>query len=64
MLNEKEVTIVKALIEEEMGYLKCSDNDDARVFNTYFTTLANIVSKLQYCTEDARAYSDNIPASI
>lgn len=47
MVTEKELNIIKALVEEETECLRETDCLDSNVLTNYLFTLSNIVEKLE-----------------
>lgn len=47
MVTEKELNIIKALVEEETECLRGTDCLDSRILTNYLFTLSNIVEKLE-----------------
>lgn len=51
MFTEKEVSILKALIEEEIGDVLCNGLDGEPLFEDYFYTLKGMIFKVS-CDSD------------
>jgi len=60
MVTEKEYSIIRALVEDEMESIREGDYFDTKILMDYLMTLSDIVEKLKRDCDGERRFSEEI----